>query len=221
MSWITPRTWVNGSGLALNATNLNAVEVNLAALDSATLGGKNTFASRPTAAAGNAGLLYLATDVNGGTLYRSTGSAWDQVAAGVTQAGGQELSHAQLSTDFTLTHAVADTPAIVTGLSQTFTAPGGRLRFVVTLPMIMLTSNAGIWRFKLWDGTVGSGTLLGAIAVMVNTIVMIPLVSMSLPITLSAGSHTINTSYESDTVGVNGAIWGASLFPATVDVFKP
>jgi hypothetical protein len=45
---------------------------------------RGTFASRPTAAAGNSGLYYLATDNNGGTVYQSTGSAWVQVAAGAT-----------------------------------------------------------------------------------------------------------------------------------------
>lgn len=45
---------------------------------------RGTFASRPAAASTNSGLYYLATDNNGGTVYQSTGSAWVQVAAGVT-----------------------------------------------------------------------------------------------------------------------------------------
>lgn len=40
-----------------------------------------TLGARPAAAV--AGYLYLATDVNGGTLYRDTGAAWVQVSDGV------------------------------------------------------------------------------------------------------------------------------------------
>lgn len=47
---------------------------------------RGTLAARPAAASANAGLYYLATDDNGGTLYRSTGAAWEQVAAAVTHA---------------------------------------------------------------------------------------------------------------------------------------
>lgn len=43
--------------------------------------------ARPTAAAGNTGLYYFATDTNGGTVYQNvTGSTWTQVALGVTQS---------------------------------------------------------------------------------------------------------------------------------------
>ncbi len=41
-------------------------------------------ADRPAAASTNNGFLYVATDVNGGTLYRSNASAWVQIAHGVT-----------------------------------------------------------------------------------------------------------------------------------------
>lgn len=44
-------------------------------------------AARPAAAAGNKGYYYLSTDVNGGTLYQSTGVAWVQLAAGVSATG--------------------------------------------------------------------------------------------------------------------------------------
>src|SRR5437879_4931507 len=44
-------------------------------------------ANRPAAAASNAGYCYWASDVSGGTLYQSTGSAWQALAPGVAQAG--------------------------------------------------------------------------------------------------------------------------------------
>lgn len=51
-----------------------------------TINGVGTLASRPAAAAGNSGKFYLATDTNGGTMYRSNGSSWAQVGLGVTQS---------------------------------------------------------------------------------------------------------------------------------------
>lgn len=39
--------------------------------------------ARPAASSDNAGALYFATDANGGTVYRSTGSGWAQIAASV------------------------------------------------------------------------------------------------------------------------------------------
>jgi hypothetical protein len=47
---------------------------------------QGTLLGRPTAAVANTGFTYLATDVNGGTSYRSNGATWTQQAAGVTQA---------------------------------------------------------------------------------------------------------------------------------------
>lgn len=41
--------------------------------------GRGTNASRPAAAASNAGWFYYSTDVNGGTLYRSNGTTWQQI----------------------------------------------------------------------------------------------------------------------------------------------
>lgn len=43
--------------------------------------GYGTIAQRPVAAPTNAGYLYLATNVNGGTLYRSNGTSWDTIGA--------------------------------------------------------------------------------------------------------------------------------------------
>lgn len=53
---------------------------------------RGTLASRPPAGVSNS-LYYFATDVNGGTLFASSGSSWSQIAASVThhvshQSGG-------------------------------------------------------------------------------------------------------------------------------------
>lgn len=51
------------------------------ALAYSTINPSGLLAARPAASAGNNGLLYFATDDNGGTMYRSTGSAWSKVSA--------------------------------------------------------------------------------------------------------------------------------------------
>lgn len=55
------------------------------ALPWGTIHGSGLASARPAAASTNSGYLYLATDTNGGTLYRSTGAAWVQVAKGVSE----------------------------------------------------------------------------------------------------------------------------------------
>jgi hypothetical protein len=54
--------------------------------------GAGTLAQRPAAGGTNAGLLYLATDVAGGTLYRSNGAAWVACGAGVSAGGALTLT---------------------------------------------------------------------------------------------------------------------------------
>lgn len=56
------------------------------ALDYSLVHLRGTLAARPAAATANANLLYFATDDNGGTHYRSTGSAWEKLARGATEA---------------------------------------------------------------------------------------------------------------------------------------
>jgi hypothetical protein len=62
------------------------------ALPWTTIHGSGTLASRPAAATTNAGYIYLATDVSGGTLYRSDGSGWTQIAASVSAGGSSTLA---------------------------------------------------------------------------------------------------------------------------------
>lgn len=75
-------------------------------------------AARPAASSANNGFLFTATDTDGGTTYRSNGSAWVQVAKGVSAIGahaidGAEhtgtLAHTALSAIGTNTHAAIDT----------------------------------------------------------------------------------------------------------------
>lgn len=58
-----------------------------------------TAAARPAASSSNNGYLYTATDTAGGTTYRSNGSSWVQVAAGVSASGGGDVSGPGSSTN--------------------------------------------------------------------------------------------------------------------------
>lgn len=70
------------------------------ALDYPLVNLTGTLAARPAAAAVNAGLIYLATDENGGTPYRSTGSAWTQLAKGVTASASAPANRPIYVTDY-------------------------------------------------------------------------------------------------------------------------
>lgn len=64
-------------------------------------------AARP--AAGTAGRWYLATDVNGGTLYADNGTSWTQAGAGVTLASNTSIILSAQGGDSTLTGSVVET----------------------------------------------------------------------------------------------------------------
>jgi len=68
-----------GPAVVLPASDANAPNAQVLGTDVILAG---TLASRPAAATN--GRLYFATDANGGTLYRDTGSAWVQAAAPVS-----------------------------------------------------------------------------------------------------------------------------------------
>jgi hypothetical protein len=62
-----------------------------------------TLASRPAATAANAGFTYLATDDRGGTVYRSNGASWVQMAASVLHANQHKPNQAD-PIDYTVVH---------------------------------------------------------------------------------------------------------------------
>ncbi len=75
-------------------------------------------AARP--AAGTRGQWYLATDVNGGTLYADSGTAWTQAGAGVSAINAPTILSNQ-STETSATGTVAET------VLKTYTVPGATL----------------------------------------------------------------------------------------------
>lgn len=74
-------------------------------------------ADRPASSARPDRETYVATDVNGGTLYQNRiGTGWAQIASGVLDTGGRELGYAEATSTQTFT-TVAD----VTGVTITIT----------------------------------------------------------------------------------------------------
>jgi hypothetical protein len=96
-----------------------------------------TLASRPAASASNLGLTYLATDDRGGTVYRSNGTTWVQMAASVMH----KLQHAPGQSDaidYTVVHmwgTLAARPAaaaVNAGLFYLATDAGGGTLYLST-----------------------------------------------------------------------------------------
>lgn len=86
------RQSVGGGGVPLHAATHVAGAAD--ALPWTTINGLGTLAARPAASSTNGGYIYFATDATGGTLYRSNGSAWVQLAVGLSQTpNAHETTH--------------------------------------------------------------------------------------------------------------------------------
>ncbi len=107
-------TYTNGTS-ALAATNAQAAIDETVGLMMA----QGTLAARPTASTAGARALYYATDDNGGTLYRSNGSTWQQIGAPVNQASGGQLGSVVLASNYSNSAQGAETQ--ITGMSVTVT----------------------------------------------------------------------------------------------------
>ena len=89
--------------------------------------GVGLMSARPTAAATNLGLRYVATDVAGGTEYRSSGSAWIQTGGGVTGGASSAVTSvagrtgAVVLAESDITSLVTDLAAKAALASPTFT----------------------------------------------------------------------------------------------------
>lgn len=109
------QTSLTSANSAVQSVNgLTGTSVNLTASNVGAGFTNNTMANRPTAASYTG--WYFASDVNGGTLYYSNGSAWTQVDAGVSWGSGTQLAYAQTTS---LNYAITNTLApIAPGVLQ-------------------------------------------------------------------------------------------------------
>lgn len=105
------------------------------ALDYSTVNLVGTLAARPAAAGSNNGLTYLATDVNGGTLYRSNGSVWVATALGAGEVGrGLIAGPVILSANFTSSTFASGSYQDVPGCSIAMEYRGKPLQWKARLP---------------------------------------------------------------------------------------
>jgi hypothetical protein len=91
-----------------------------------------TIAARPAAAAGNAGTLYFATDdTQGGTMYRSSGSAWVKIAPALAEsvsvAGGSTIQPVTTGTTGLILKAIASQTAPLLDFRSNLNAQLGRI----------------------------------------------------------------------------------------------
>ena len=115
--------------------------------DALTYTQSGTLASRPAAAAGNAGYLYFATDDNGGTLYLSTGSAWTRISP-----MARLLGEATRSTVFTTTTAGVEYD--VTGMTKTVIVEDKPVRATFSCPWGIGCNTAGSYTLvNIYRGT--------------------------------------------------------------------
>jgi hypothetical protein len=95
------------------------------AINFTTVNPTGTLAGRPAASSANAGLLYFASNDNGGTLYRSDGATWTKVSAGATEASGQILASSVLATTISASnYGTLSANGADTGLAITVTGTG-------------------------------------------------------------------------------------------------
>lgn len=137
-------------------------------------GGVDTLANRPAASPDNAGTYYTASNVGGGTLYRSNGTSWVQVAAGVaTERVRVRLSGRQWETN--LGSAVRQNTTFPKRYLWTFPKSPSQVHSIVAdgievpdhwatfdlyLPLVNLSAGAGAGRFRIDYGLIADGDLI-------------------------------------------------------------
>ncbi len=113
---------------------------------------RGPLASRPSASGANAGLLYLATDDSGGTLYRSTGTAWEACGAGVSGGAGT----------ITLTGDVTGSSASPIATTLATVASAGTTGGSTAIPVITIDAKGRTTGITTAAVVAPAGTLTGA-----------------------------------------------------------
>lgn len=110
-----------------------------------------TLAARP--AAGTAGRLYFATDVNSGTLYRDNGSTWDQIAPGISGATGTTLPVYKTANQSNNTIGTIND-------NELLFAAGANEKWIGQFSLLVATSGCG-FRYNFSAPAGSSGSMVG------------------------------------------------------------
>lgn len=112
-----------------------------------TIHGSGTLSSRPSAAAGNSGYRYFATDVGLGTEYQSTGSAWILIGSAWTTL--RKVTAKTVNTTTTATDLLNGEFTVAAGVMGS----AGRLRLTASGDLLNNVGSAkALWRFQLVFG---------------------------------------------------------------------
>jgi hypothetical protein len=177
--------------------------------------GTGLLANRPAANAVRNGYIFVASDDNGGTSYRSDGvSAWTKLAPGVSEGSGIELGYAEITSNFGPTAGGANTIYAITGLSTTVTVGSRPVRIEAFLPdAIPSVANATVTLLIYEDGSfVESNAVAGSATASKRTN----------PHTIvrrnpAAGSHTYDARIKSD-IAATITVEAGVGFPAWIQV---
>jgi len=174
---------------------------------------EGTLATRPAATAVPIGFYYFANDDNGGTMYRSNGTAWVKWAPGVLEGAGVELGYAEITSNFT-TGTAANTVYPVTGLSVTVTTGSKPVMVEAFLPAITALAGTMDVSCQLYeDGTVIQASSETSSATANKSVIGTPRVRRN----PAAGSHTYDVRLKANIA--NGMIALANAaFPAFIQV---
>lgn len=195
-----------------------------------------TLSGRPAAAAWNAGITYFATDVNGGTLYESNGSAWLKLARGATEGLSGYLDYVELGTGGGVTvtgTSVGAATTIITGAAISFDgATGVQLEF--SAPHVQIGSDTATdeeqtVHIHLFDNgsqvaEIARYSLVRHIGAGHEVFMGIPMLIKSARRTPSAGSHTFSVrawKEDASTVQFFAGPGGASQYaPLTLSAYR-
>jgi hypothetical protein len=173
-----------------------------------------TLASRPVPSGAN-GLVYNATDDNGGTLYLSDGSTWTKITPGRLETGGRELGYAEITTVFSGTSG-STTPQVVTGLSTSVTV-ASRPIYISFSCTALENSSTGGGIVTIREDTVAIGTSVFTISVAGQKI---PGGGRRIRRNPSAGSHTYDITFSCATAAGIPKINASATDPASLQVVE-
>lgn len=106
--------------------------------------------------------------------------------------------------EITSPFSTASTTSVqVTGLSITFTVPAGGANYMLTFySPALYNSGTNYSTIEVWDGTVGSGTIILSVGTFGTNGTALPVMAQK-KIALTAGSHTLNVGVKASAGTVN------------------
>jgi hypothetical protein len=149
---------------------------------------------------------YFATDDGGGTLYRSTGAAWQQ------QTSRGELGYAQITSTV---NVAASTPTDVSGLTTTVTVGTRPISVEIFGVVSAATAGDAVALQIAIDGTYGG---VGFSTTSISTAAGFGTLIMQARLTPAAGSHTYKVGLSNITAARQVSLLGNAQYPAFIRV---